>query len=157
LTKQKSKYGEDVTQKWVNRKKNMQGVLAPDLDGYRYIMTLNDREFHKFQVEKEAFDDSTNLVEVGRFCFLASTFDLAQKEIRNAWNNSEWLVIDEVGKLEMMDRGLEPVVKETIDRYKYHEMSGKLLLVVRDYLLEDMLAKYDIKNYKLINSQFFGV
>jgi tRNA-binding EMAP/Myf-like protein len=46
-------------------------------------------------------------------------------------------VVDEVGKLEIeREEGLEPVISELVSYYKSEKAVGKLLLVIRDYLLK---------------------
>lgn len=142
---------------WVKNKSNISGILAPDLDGLRYIYTLHNKEFHRFQVKENYNYKDDPIITVGKYNFLSSSFELAKTAIKNNWSKNEWLIIDEVGKLEVKDSGLEPIVSQTIEHYKYLSETGKLLLIVRADLLDSVLEKYNIVNYHLINESFFGL
>ena len=62
-----------------------------------------------------------------------------------------WLLIDEVGKLETeQGEGLEPAVLQTIATYR-QQKDNRLLLVIRDTLLEQALRKYDLYGCNIIN------
>jgi molybdopterin-guanine dinucleotide biosynthesis protein A len=67
-----------------------------------------------------------------------------------------WTIADEIGKLELERKeGLEPAVSELVHHYKTGKATGKLLLVVRDYLLQEVIRHYALKDAVLLNRSFF--
>jgi nucleoside-triphosphatase THEP1 len=68
-------------------------------------------------------------------------------------NMPRYLVIDEIGPLELSGRGLEPMVSTILENY---ERSPKqhLVLVVRDYLLEKVISHYHLRDQILTDHNF---
>jgi nucleoside-triphosphatase THEP1 len=64
---------------------------------------------------------------VGRFLFSKKAFDKAVKIIRDDVHKEGWLVIDEIGPLELGGGGFCDILKEVLSL-----RPEKLLLVVRD-------------------------
>ena len=52
-------------------------------------------------------------------------------------------MIDEIGPLELNGDGLEPVISEIVNWLDTFE--GKLVLVVRDKLINDVIKKYKLE------------
>jgi molybdopterin-guanine dinucleotide biosynthesis protein A len=93
--------------------------------------------------------DSNDLLEIGRFRFRQSGFDWVQHRMKE-WSGNQslqTLIIDEVGPLELrLNSGMEPGLSGFIDEMKQPGQAGRrVLFVVRDYLLEDFLARYELK------------
>ncbi len=71
----------------------------------------------------------------------------AKRQIKESLqSNVDYLVIDEVGKLEMIDQGYEPMVSIAVDKFK-KENSFDLILVVRESLVDDVIKKYGLADY----------
>ncbi len=70
----------------------------------------------------------------GPFFFVPETLELARTIIRDA-DDAELLVVDEVGPLELLGRGLWPVLREIVAA-----PARRSLLVVREEILEDFVA-----------------
>jgi nucleoside-triphosphatase THEP1 len=119
---------------WV-KNKNVAGVLMPDENERRQLLNLQSREVFNIQV----LEANDNTVTVGHFHFDKTIFERANEILLEAVErNPDWIIIDEVGKLEIEKGvGLEPAVSEVIMHY-----NGKLLLVVRDSLLEKAIIHY---------------
>jgi len=61
-----------------------------------------------------------------------------------------------VGKLEMnRNTGFEPAVKELVEIYKQETGNAKLLLVIRDYMLEQSFAHYGLNSDMVLSKAFF--
>lgn len=75
----------------------------------------------------EAEADESAVLSVGRFQFSKNNFDRAIGIIRDAIPQDGWLIIDEIGPLELKGEGFHDVLKEVLGGRK-----GKLLLVVRE-------------------------
>jgi Protein of unknown function, DUF265. len=131
------------------------GILAPDVDERRMIYDISRDTYHEFQVGSE--QRSEELVEICKYRFLKSGFDLSIDILkRTLEENNEWVVVDEVGKLELQqDTGLEPELKHIIEYHKQNNANTNLILVVRDYLLNDAILKYELLEPIILNKEFF--
>ncbi len=124
------------------------GFLTPDVDGSRMMYDIGEDKYYPFQ--KDATDVATT-IQIGRFSFLNTTFQKG-REIISHCSNQNLFVIDEVGKLEIEnDAGFEPMISKVIDQFKNNEISGNLLLVIRDTLLEKAINKYGLNGVKIID------
>ncbi|MCS6928035.1 MAG: hypothetical protein NZM43_00935 [Saprospiraceae bacterium] len=136
---------------WVENRNDVGGFLAPDIEGLRYLFTLSDRQFHPFQVEEGA--SSQNTVNICRYRFLAEAFALAHRMLlEDARRSMPWLVVDEVGKLELQGRGHEPALSQVIQMSRQGEYTGRLLLVVRSELLSDVVEKYALHGAQVLHT-----
>ena len=120
------------------------GILQPVTDGGRVILDIDTGL--SAQLEADTGMDE-GIVHVGRYKFLQSTFDWAKDVLKQSIvQGSEWIVIDEIGKLEIANHeGLEPIVSEMIKMHLSNELSSKMLLVIRDTLVENAIAKYSLQ------------
>ncbi len=135
---------------WAEGRTDLGGFLAPDLDGVRHLLTLRDRRLHPFQV-KDGADEA--VVNICRYSFLASAFALAQATLRaDAQRPTPWIVVDEVGKLELRGEGHEPVLGELIRMHQTGAYPGQLLLVVRSELLSEVVEKYKLNGAPVLSS-----
>lgn len=134
----------------------MGGILAPDVNEQRMIYDIGRDTYHEFQVGSE--ERSEELVEICKYRFLKSGFDLSIEILKSTLEeNNEWVIVDEVGKLELQqDAGLEPQLKHIIEYYKQNNTNTKLMLVVRDYLLHDAISKYKLTDPVILNKDFFA-
>lgn len=71
---------------------------------------------------------------IGPFVFVPAALDRARSIIRDA-DARDFLVVDEVGPLELAGRGLWPALREAVG-----EEGRKTLLVVREGILKDLIA-----------------
>ncbi len=135
---------------WCNFQKNVGGILTPDVDGYRKLFDIDTKEYFDFEVNTASTDSEVTIV--GRFRFYNSAFTLAQQILLEN-TNKKYLIIDEIGRLEINQNiGLEFVLKEIINQYVNNSIEGNLILVVRDYLLLECIEKYKLFNAKIIQS-----
>lgn len=123
--------------------RNAAGILTPDREEIRWMKILSRNEWLPFEVDAET-DLAT--IEIGRFQFSANAFEQAKSEFRQAIDQqAPWIVVDEVGKLEVKGKGLEPAITTLIEATQTGVYSGNLLLVVREELLEMVLEKWKIE------------
>lgn len=138
---------------WVKGKGNIGGFLAPDIDGRRRLYFLRSRQLHDFQLTETAAKKAApgETVAIGRFFFDASAFALARQTLlEDSERGCRWVIIDEVGKLELQGKGLEPAAGEAVRKFMTGEAPGKLLLVVRNELVEKVAAYYGLEQYTVI-------
>ncbi|MBC7885485.1 MAG: hypothetical protein H7X99_08415 [Saprospiraceae bacterium] len=125
------------------------GFLCPDIGGKRFYLPLNERILIPFQVDENY---SGVKVAVGKFTFSASVFDKARSMLDGYQPNSnEWFILDEIGKLEVSGLGLEPSLTKFINNFKNQQADHtKLIIVVRDYLLKEVVEKYQIQDRTIL-------
>lgn len=140
-----------VLQKWLQNK-DISGILTPDVNGKRVLFDVAEKTTYELELNV-----NSEGIKVGKFVFSHDTFDLAKSILRKQKNaGHDWLVVDEVGKLEIeRQEGLEPVITELIGHYKREDVKGNLLLVIRDYLLETAIAHYELYDAIVVNKYFF--
>lgn len=137
---------------WISNQSSVAGILTPDVDGKRKLFDIQHHTYHNLQL-----NETDEGIRIGRFVFDKSVFEIARNIIRNAINEQpDWIIIDEIGRLEM-DRkeGLEPDLSYLIDTFKTLNTHTKLLLVIRDYLLEDAKKYYGIEEVVVLPKDFF--
>lgn len=133
---------------WCNTQKNIAGILTPDIEGNRKLFDIEDNIFYDFEVKNPLPTDK--ITPIGKFNFYTNIFTKAQQIITN--NVANYLIIDEIGRLELdQNRGLEPALSKVITTYTNRQAKGCLILVIRDYLLEDCITKYHLQNAKIIH------
>lgn len=140
---------------WIKTQQNVNGILTPDVDGKRKGFDIATNKY--YDLESDSNTSSEDLISIGKFHFFKTAFDRSQHILTEAINkNPDWLIIDEVGKLEVQQqKGLEPAITNTINHYQQNNSNGKLLLVIRDSLINECIKHYGLKDATLITSDFF--
>jgi molybdopterin-guanine dinucleotide biosynthesis protein A len=141
-----------LLQQWIAGKQNIGGILTPDVNGKRMLFDIASQTYHPLQLT-----DADNGIKIGRFVFSEETFANARNILTDSLSrNFDWIIIDEIGRLEMDNNiGLEPAVSSIIEYFKTHQTQTKLLLVIRDYLLEDAKKYYGLNDVELLTKDFF--
>lgn len=121
---------------WSAARKDVHGILTPVINGKRVFMNAQTKE----QFPMEASGDEETLA-IGRFVFSKAGFDKAIQIIRNAIDDEGWLVIDEIGPLELRGEGFCEALKEVLAVRR-----ERLLLVVREGLAKQ------VKDHFMINA-----
>ncbi|MES2559625.1 MAG: NTP transferase domain-containing protein [Bacteroidota bacterium] len=137
---------------WIQSQSKVAGFLTPDVEGTRKLYDIQHHTYHKLQLHEG--DDG---IKIGRFVFDKGVFETARNIMRTAiLQQPEWIVVDEVGRLEMdRNEGLEPELSMLIQHFKTQTTQTKLLLVVRDYLLEDAKKHYGMEDAVVLSKDFF--
>lgn len=134
--------------KWINGKQYVAGILTPDINNTRHLLDIENNTYYSFEINNHGKKDG--ITQIGKFNFSTKIFKLAQQIIKNK-TNKEFLIIDEIGKLELFqDKGLEPVLSRVIKKYTKNLATGTLVLVIRDYLLEAAINKYHLHNAQIV-------
>ena len=133
---------------WCKNRDDVDGVLCPDnAEGKRYFLEVKSKNEFEFETEFE----TEGIIEIGNFKFLKSAFEKANAYLLAvaSENESQYLIIDELGKLELKKEGLHLSAERLIPNYETNE-NKHLILVVRDYLLEAILTHYSIEKYRIL-------
>jgi nucleoside-triphosphatase THEP1 len=137
---------------WCSHKKNIYGILMPDINGHRKILDLNTKEV--FDIECADPENSSEvLTSVGRFHFYNKAFDKTNSIILDALEKSPaWLLIDEAGKLELEQKGFYTAIQKAVPIYKNKELQGNLLITVRDSLCDEVTRFFKLGDARVIHS-----
>ncbi len=88
-------------------------------------------------------DFSSEGTKIGKYNFDNRTFDWAQNVLLDCFSKQlEWLIIDEVGPLELEGKGLEPAVSKILQ--ERNQINAKLVFIVRTSILEKFVENYDL-------------
>lgn len=117
------------------------GILTPVTAGKRVFMNVENGACFPM----EATNEETAVFRVGRFCFSKAGFEKASAIIRSAVPVTGWLVIDEIGPLELNGEGFSDVLNGVLALRK-----EKILLVVREGLAEKVGDHFGIFNSTVI-------
>lgn len=134
--------------KFCNQQLSVGGVITPDVNGLRKIYYPSEKKYVDFQIENEKEG-----ITVGKFNFSNEAFLNARNFLRDLnFDEYTWVVVDEIGKLELLSaNGFEPELTSLIKRFKEYKGDTKLLLVIRDSLLQLAIEFYGIKSGKIIS------
>ena len=138
--------------KWSKKRRDVGGILTPDVDGLRVLMDIGSQKTYSFQVQQQ----SEATVTIGRFHFLKETFEIGRHIIeQNLKKQLSWLIIDEVGPLELAGAGFEPEITKAVNAFKNQNTDGNLLLVVRRNLLASLVEHYGLIDYQIFDLENF--
>lgn len=134
--------------RWIQDQKAAGGILTPDIDGLRHLVDIATG--NAIQLETKNIGQST--IEIGKFIFLEESFQQARTILLNSMHGRfEWFIVDEVGKLEIERKeGLEPALEKIIKHHK--TINTKLLLVIRDSLLQKAITYYHLDEAIIVNN-----
>ncbi len=118
--------------------KNCDGIIAPIIEGKRCIQRIKTGETKLLETK------SVDAIVIGKYRFSKEVMDWAKQQIKESLQSEvDYIVIDEVGKLEMVDQGYEPMVSIAVDKFKKDNLFD-LVLVVRESLDDEVIAKYGL-------------
>ena len=136
---------------WSKSRNDVDGLLCPDdANGKRYFLKLKNNTIFKLEAEAE----TEAIVTIGNFKFLRSAFNEANDYLILEASKTErqYLIIDEIGKLELKNEGLHVSTKALISQFKSND-NTHLILVVRDYLLDAVLEHYGITECSILTTE----
>lgn len=125
---------------WASSLKDVSGILTPDLNGKRQFLNLaNSEYFHMKAIDGEAE------ITIGRFAFSKKNFEKANGIIKSATDCKGWLILDEIGPLELNINGF---YSSLIHIFK--NRNEKMLFVVRESLVEKVCSFFKIEPEKTV-------
>lgn len=127
---------------WSEQRNDVNGILTPVVDGKRVFINAATKE--QFAMEATGNEEA---VSIGRFVFSKRGFNKAAQIIRGAIDKDGWLVIDEIGPLEMRGEGFFDAFKEVLAK-----RNKKLLLVIREGLVNEGIEKFSVIGPEIINN-----
>ncbi|HUR65620.1 MAG TPA: nucleoside-triphosphatase [Chitinophagaceae bacterium] len=118
------------------------GILTPVIEGKRVFLDINTKE----QWPMESALGEKEILNVGRFNFSKQGFEKATATISKAINKDGWLVIDEIGPLELKAKGFHDVLNDVLRTRR-----ERIILVVREGMAQQVMDHFQIEA-KLIGS-----
>jgi nucleoside-triphosphatase THEP1/ABC-type thiamin/hydroxymethylpyrimidine transport system permease subunit len=126
---------------WSSGRTDVFGILTPVVNGKRIFMNVATSE----QFEMEAGAGEPALL-VGRYLFSKKSFEKAISIIKEAAPQQGWLIIDEIGPMELRGEGFYDVLAEVLKMRKQ-----KIIIVARKGLVNDVKEKFGIGDARELN------
>lgn len=121
------------------------GFICPDINGKRHLLNINTHQIHPFQIDNPLTEQD---ICIGKYIFSNTTFQIAHTILTTAADHQyTYFVIDEIGKLELNNNGLEPALSKALSQLR----NTCIIIVVRDYLLDDVIAHYRLYSANIIS------
>ncbi len=126
---------------WINSEKNIDGILEPVINGKRCFYHISSKTI--FQLES---NNEVNTVKVGKYRFNIYAFKWANEKLIESLNkNFDWIVVDEIGLLELKGEGLDKSIKILLSN---NIKAINYVFVIRESLLNNVLEFYGIKEFE---------
>ena len=126
--------------KWIKNKESVDGILQPVIGEKRYIKLISTDIIQLLEISPDS--NVKNILSMGSYKFSSDVFTWARSLLFLVYNkNPEWLIIDEVGKLEMEKKVLEPAISKILNG-RDDKTDMNVVFVVGGYLVPDFLNKY---------------
>lgn len=137
-------------QKWTEHQlaagKLVRGLLNPEIEGSKVF--IDAASGHTFAMEAQPGEIS---IDVGKYRFSATAFERARQIItREGSLPADFFTLDEIGKLELGDRGLEPAVSAFLTAMDAG-LCARVILVIRDFLVDEAIRRYDLRKAVVID------
>lgn len=132
--------------RWAEKRDDVFGILTPDIEHIRFFADAHTK--NTFRMEAGPGEEA---VSVGRFLFSKKNFEIAGNIIRHGADAGGWLVIDEVGPLELREEGFAAALRQVLMR-----RTDKLLLVVREGLTDRVKKHFDLPAAVIITIDQLG-
>lgn len=135
--------------RWTEKRNDVSGILSPVIKGRRMFMDIATKEIF----EMEASDDA-DVLEVGRYKFSRSSFERASEILLSAIDKKGWLIIDEVGPLELKKQGFYKALHSILDSISNEQ---NRVLIVRSSKLQEVIDIFHLQGFvpKIISTEFF--
>jgi nucleoside-triphosphatase THEP1 len=138
-------------QEWASKRNDVDGLLCPDdADGKRFFLEVKSKT--EFPLEVEAKDEN-DTISVGPFLFSKVSFVRANRFLKTVVHSeTRFIILDELGKLELKNTGLHEAAEFLIPNFTNHN-EKRLIVVIRDTLLDATVKRYKISNYQLLTKE----
>lgn len=125
-------------QKQILGREDVEGILTPKINGKRYFQNIATQEIFEMEDETKTQDS----ICIGKYFFNKYSFNNANDIIKKSIK-SNYIVIDEIGPLELNGEGLYSAFIEVL--HNINE-SQKIILVIRESILKTVFSKFSIQN-----------
>jgi len=84
--------------------------------------------------------------KIGKYYICQDSFDWANEQIEKACNTSDYLLFDEIGKLELQKKGFYPSLCAALETYK-----GTIIMIVRTPYIEKVYEAFNLNNCEVLS------
>lgn len=137
---------------WSKNRDDVDGILCPDNEfGKRYFLEIKSKKTFPLEIESNSSINSQNITRIGSFHFLKSAFEKSNDYLMqiSKKGESKYVIIDELGKLELKNEGLHKSASHLISSLETNQ-NHHLILVVRSSLLDEIITHYDISDFLIM-------
>ena len=137
-----------ILKNWAGNKPNIAGFLSVKIEGKRFFLNLETGEKQPMEIENSD-------LKIGKFSFNAEVFLWAEKELLKQYqSDKEWLIIDEIGPLEIRkNQGFHELILKIIQEKS--SSKPKIIFVVRDFMVAEFIDKYQFSKAKILSKNYF--
>ncbi len=129
---------------FINSHKSVDGILAPVINKRKMLYHILSKQLKTLEVEGK----SDETISIGNYNFLIDSFNWANRKLNDGFSkNPEWLIIDEIGKLELEKKGLFDSADFILKNLK--NSKTKIILVIRDYLIKSALELFNLNENEI--------
>lgn len=148
LSEGKQKGKTTALRLWSENRTDIGGFLTPDKDNKRVLLNIHSCVVSPFELDPN--DDHEFCVHIGKFVLDKEAFIEISEEVLEQSYDPEfnYIIIDEIGKLELKDEGFHLLFENLTKR---DDLKADIIVIIRDTLLEEVIEKYKLKNYKVIS------
>ncbi len=126
--------------RWAASQKNIDGIFQPVIDEKRFVYHIGSRTLKLLETS-----ENSNITSIGKYNFSNDTFEWTQKVLLDCISKKlNWIIIDEVGPLELQGKGLEPALSKLL--LEREGIQAQILCVVRESILEKFIEHYGLQN-----------
>lgn len=134
---------------WILKQDNVIGIICPRDKGKRELYSVYSKTFKEFEVENE----NASVVKIGNYKFLNDSFNWAETELLKSISlKPKWVIIDEIGPLELRSKGFDKVIRQLINSQELKETN--LILVIRESLVDEVILAYGLDTKKIKTVDF---
>jgi nucleoside-triphosphatase THEP1 len=128
--------------------------LGFSIGGVTQVMPLPNKEKRSYILSDQGsgdirvlmtLDSKSDWIPFGRFHYDPGAFDWASEKILSHRAHYDYVTIDEIGPLELQEEGLAQTYKKLLHTYR-----GTLITVIREGLLDQVLAHFDINERSIV-------
>jgi nucleoside-triphosphatase THEP1 len=129
---------------WI-KNKNAGGIITPTVNGKKQLYNILTNEYQPYELDFAA----ENSLVVGNYFLDKKAFTETKKIVADSIKQEkEWIIIDEIGKLELDNKGNHETVQYLLDNF-----NENLFLVVRTSLVDKVIGKYKLENFTIISKE----
>ena len=132
---------------WSLGRQNVAGIATPVVMSRRMFFDLSNQNL--WSMESKGLEP--NPLIVGKYQFSQTSFDRAISVVEEGIrSNAAYVVIDEIGPLELKGQGFADVLKKTLAT---NDRNFHLVLVIRERILSEVVDHFKLTNYTLWDMQ----
>ncbi len=143
----KTTHIQNIVETLKNQNISIGGILSPRIlengitAGYDVVdIMTNDRAAFLRKTDDEKSP------EIGSYSILSEGIQTGRKALKKSLNNNQVVVIDEVGRLELNNKGWAEDIKSLLNG-----SNCNLVLSVRERFIEEVVEKWDLKDYTILH------